>query len=374
MTRSIAQRRAARSRWIAAACWAWATCCGDGKAHAQPIAGPPTAIVTHSALPEDVRPDVAPARLSRLRLPAVDDGSGPRIAPTGYELPTPDEWPARLEPPPPAPPLSWRPTYVPPGAKSGALQQALLRATYLPRLENDSGFGMTDVVKQFTFALPPFVYGSPILVTPGLTMHFLDGPGSLDLPNDVHTIELEFRYLKQLGPRWGIDVAAAPSYYGDFANDSSDAWRVTGRALAAWDWTPTTKLVFGTVILGRDDFFAVPAVGAILTPAPEIRAELIIPRPRLKYRLADDGIAAHWAYLGGEFGGNTWAIDRTGGIADKFTYSDLRLVVGYERAAVRGLSARAEAGWVFDREIEYRSGIPGFSPADTFMLRGEVSY
>lgn len=363
-----------RRRSAAAACIVVWAATHPSAAPCQTLTSPPTVIATHSALPEDARPLAAPATLSRLRLPPSGDAGSFEIAPTGYEPPTPLRQTEFGEMPPPAPPLSLRPTCVPQGAKSGILQQSLLRATYLPRFDAGSGFGMTDVTKQFTLALPPFVYGSPILFTPSWTAHFLDGPATLELPNDVHTLEFEFRYLKQIAPRWGLDLAAAPSYYGDFANDSSDAWRVTGRALAAWDWSPTTKVVFGTLILGRDDYFAIPVVGAILTPAPEVRAELVIPRPRLKYRIRDDDVAAHWTYLGGEFGGNTWAIDRAGGIADKFTYSDLRLVVGYERVAVRGLSARAELGWVFNREIEYRSGIPGFSPTDTLLLRGELSY
>ena len=98
-----------------------------------------------------------------------------------------------------------------------------------------------------------------------------------------------------------------------------------------------------------------------------------MPRPRFAYRYSVDCDVEKYFYLAGEFGGNTWAID-TNGVQDKFTYSDLRMMLGWERRTERGLNARAEFGWVFDREIEFTSGAPGFVPNDTFMARGELSY
>jgi hypothetical protein len=344
----------------------------------QSPSSPPTALPLHSALPGDqVAPSAtSPGRYGRTELTAAlpppsnnatDFVPLPPLAtpqPGGPTLPTE---------PPPAPWFSLAPSYIPPGAKSGAFQQSLLRATYLPRL-GGNGFGMTDVTKQLTFALPPFIAGSPILLTPAATSHFLDGPNTPDLPSEVYDFELEFRYLKQVTPRLGIDLAAAPSYFGDLKNDSHQAWRVTGRALAAYDWTPTVKLVAGALVLGRADYPALPAGGVIWKPSDDWRLDFIFPKPKFARRMFVDGDVEHWSYLAGEFGGNTWAYDRPGGIADKFTYSDLRLIAGWQRYTPSGLSGRVEAGWVFHREITLESGLPGDTPPDTFMVRGEMSY
>lgn len=367
-TRTTSRSRPTR---IAALVLCWISLRCGGVATAQGITTPPTAIATHSALPEDRRVFAEPATLSAIVPSAADAYGNVALAQYGYAL---DEPSLYEEMPPPAPWLSLRPSYLHRDSKSGSLQEALGRATYLPRLSNASGFGMTDLTKSVTLALPPFIAGSPILFTPAYTLHLLDGPGSIDLPGQVHTIDLQFGYMKQVTPRLGMDLSLGPSYYGDFANDSSQAWRLTGRALFAWNWTPYSKIVFGGLLLGREDFYAMPVAGWLWTPNPDLRAELVIPRPRVYWRVYNDGELERFVYLGGEFGGNTWAIDRTGNVPDKFTYSDLRAVVGLQRKMRGGLNGRFEAGWVFNREIEYRSGIPGFTPNDTFLLRGEVSY
>lgn len=289
-----------------------------------------------------------------------------------YATPQPSG-PTLLVEPPEAPLISLRPTYVPPGAKQGILQQSLGRFTYLPRI-GDDGFGLTTLSQQFTFALPPFISGSPILVTPVVATHFTDGPGPTPVPPQLRDYEIEFRWMKQVTPRLGVDLAVAPSYFGDGENDSSDAWRVTGRALGAWNWTETVQVVFGGLYLGRSDWPAVPVGGIIWKPSPDYRFDILLPRPRAYYRIYGCGANEQWIYLGGEFGGNTWAVERPGQVRDKLTYSDLRVVAGWENKYEGGLNLRGEIGWVFDRSIEFVSGFPGFDPSDTLMVRGEMSF
>jgi hypothetical protein len=341
-----------------------------------PPSAPPSVLPIHSALPEDLRPQstvlTSPAPpVTNVVLPSADGSEFITVPPFGQPQTSALIWP---EEPPYAPPLSLRPSYVTPGAKQGSFQNALHRATYLPRLDETDGFGMTDVTQQLTFAVPPFLYGSPILISPAVTTHFLDGPATLDLPSRVYDFELEFRYMKQVTGRWGVDLSIAPSYYGDLENDNSDAWRLTGRAISAWAWTPTVKLVGGAWFLGREDIPVSPIFGAVWKPNDCWQFDILVPRPRIYHRFEAHDDVKNWIYLGGEFGGNSWAIDRAGGVADKFTYRDLRLVVGWERTKTCGLNARVELGWVFDREIEYESGIAGFNPSDTFMLRGELNH
>lgn len=281
--------------------------------------------------------------------------------------------PAEFVPPQEVPFFSWRPSYIPEGAKTGIFQQSLFRTTYLPRI-GDNGFGMTSLNKQFTFALPPFISGSPILLTPSYTTHFLDGPGPIDVPPHLIDGELEFRYMKQATPRLGIDLAVAPSFFSDGHNMSSQAWRVTGRVLGAWTVNERWQIVGGGVYTGRSDFPAVPVAGFIWKPSCDVRVEAVFPRPKVYWRPFVNGTIEHWFYVGGEYGGNTWAIDHEGGIPDKMTYADLRLLVGWQRKTPAGLQGRLELGWVFDRSIEFTSGRPGFNPDDTLMLRGELSF
>jgi hypothetical protein len=345
-----------------------------GASRAQPPSPPPQALPLHSALPEDARRygfSGVPVIEANTTLPPPS-ASAPDFVPLPPLALPPPPGPTFSDEPPPAPLFSWKPTYIPPGAKSGMLQQALVRGTYLPNM-GDDGFGMIDVTKQVTLAVPPFISGSPFLITPAFTAHFLDGPASIHVPSQLYSVELEVRYMKQVTSRLGMDLAVAPSYFGDSHVDISDAFRVTGRALFGWDWTPTLKLVAGGLYLGREDYPAIPVGGVVWKPSPDWRFELVVPRPRIYRRFSVNCDVEHFVYLGGEVGGNTWTIDRGFG-PEKFTYGDLRAVLGYNRAAKSGLNARFEIGWVFDREIEFDTVAPGFLPADTLMARGEVSY
>ena len=82
-----------------------------------------------------------------------------------------------------------------------------------------------------------------------------------------------------------------------------------------------------------------------------------------------------WWYIGGEFGGGIWAIERPSTtMLDVVSYSDLRVLVGYERKIIGGLSRRFEFGYVFDREIDFESATPDVSLDDTFFVRAGATY
>lgn len=340
-----------------------------------PPSPPPAALPVHSALPEEARPaNPAPAESAPRVSQNVPSAEGPEfitVPPFGEPQTSAKIWP---EEPQPAPAFSWRPTIVHKDARQGSWQGGLFRTTYLPRFDGAGGFGITTITKQSTFAVPPFFYGNPILITPSIGVNYLDGPASLDLPSRLHDFELEFRYMRQVTGRFGFDSAIAPAYFGDLKNDSSDAWRLTGRFIAAWDWSPTLKFVGGAWFLGREDIPVSPIFGGVWKPNDCWQVDAVFPRPRVYYRFEAHDDVKNWIYVGGEFGGNSWAIDRAGGVPDKVTYRDLRLVVGWERTKKLGLNGRLELGWVFDREIEYVSNIAKFYPDDTLMLRGELSY
>ena len=84
--------------------------------------------------------------------------------------------------------------------------------------------------------------------------------------------------------------------------------------------------------------------------------------------------ASWWGYTAGEFGGNSYAIERTWGADDIATYRDLRFILGIERKDISGMYHRFEVGYVFDRLVSYQSGTPSFAPTPTVMLRGEAVF
>jgi len=87
------------------------------------------------------------------------------------------------------------------------------------------------------------------------------------------------------------------------------------------------------------------------------------------------GLDERWLYVGGEFGGGAWAVERASGAPDELDVTDWRVFVGVERKIVGGLSRRVEVGYVFSRTLEYASDPDNeISLDDTLMLRAGITY
>ena len=170
-------------------------------------------------------------------------------------------------------------------------------------------------------------------------------------------------------------VAVRPAMASDFQT-SQDALRITGRALATWQWVPERlTLLFGVVYLDRNDLPVLPGVGLIWTPSPDWRLDVIFPRPKLARRLVFlPRQREDWAYLGGSLGGRTWAVERQPGVSDQLTLRDYRLYLGWERILEGGSGLSVEAGYVFGREMEYEGVSLSQSFNDAFVIRGGVTF
>jgi hypothetical protein len=210
-----------------------------------------------------------------------------------------------------------------------------------------------------------------LMVSPNLGVHFLDGPQQTDLPGQLYDVSFAINYRRTINERWSYMVGATPSFYTDGDNTSSDMFRMMGLALVFWECTDYLQLSFGAIYLDREDIAALPAVGLVYKPSEEARLELMFPRPRILRRIADDGERSHWIYLAGELGGGSWAIERSNGQDDIFTYGALRMLLGYEvqRASKQGFAPRVELGWVFNRSVEYKSGVGDYDPGSAALIR-----
>ena len=72
---------------------------------------------------------------------------------------------------------------------------------------------------------------------------------------------VDFMWRKQFNDRWGSMIAVRPAVASDFQT-SQDAIRITGRALATWQWVPERlSLLLGAVYLDRNDLAVLPGVG-----------------------------------------------------------------------------------------------------------------
>lgn len=238
----------------------------------------------------------------------------------------------------------------------------------LPTAEEGLGVTSVDIKGTLKFAKLPFLF-----VTPRVAWHFLDGPPTTDLPPRLFDLSLDTTAFVPLNDRWMIQAGVAPGMYTDL-HAMQDSFRITGRGLVFYRWSPQLQVAGGFIYLGRKDITALPAIGAVYTPSDDIKAELLFPKPKVAYRYHHDLDRERWVYLTGELGGGTWAIQRSSGGDDIATYRDLQLLLGIEHKETGGLNWQMEGGYVFSREIEYESQIGNTELPATAVLRLVLSF
>lgn len=269
-------------------------------------------------------------------------------------------------------------TQLPPGTRDGIFQKVLFTGTWLPQLEDDS-LGWGDLEAGVVFGFPFFRRDTPLIITPRYGAHFIEGAEGFDLPDIVYDASFEFRHMRKFGGGpWAMDVAVTLGHYSDYEEDHSDAFRVTGRGIAVYESLPGVKWLLGAAYLNRAGASVLPIVGVIYDPDPFVSYELIFPRPRISWQLPWSDAAngdEHWAFVGGEFGGGVWSIQRPAADAhDLLTYSDVRILAGYERKIIGGISRRFEIGYVFARELELEEAGSEFDLDDTLFARVGLTY
>ncbi len=262
--------------------------------------------------------------------------------------------------------------------RPGMFQKLIFQGTWLARGVGSRGFGQNDLESKMILALPCPTRDSPLVITPGFTVHYLDGPVDLDLPPRLFEAYTQFRWLSQVTPQWGLDLAITPGVFSDFNQGSNKAFRLTGHGAVAWTCNPTTKFVLGAAYLDRIDYNVIPIGGVIWTPNDDVRFDLIFPEPKISGRIhCFDSLSKNvetWAYLKGEYAGDVWAIAHTDGSNDRVLIRDCRVILGLQRKTPRGLTASVEVGYVFSRHIQFSGDTPDFDPADTVLLRGGLMY
>ncbi|MEA3341951.1 MAG: DUF6268 family outer membrane beta-barrel protein, partial [Chloroflexota bacterium] len=224
---------------------------------------------------------------------------------------------------------------------------------------------------------------TPLVITPGFAVHYLDGPQTPDLPPRVFDSYVQFRHMRKLSPRWGMELAVTPGVYSDFEQGSDEALRITGHFGAMWSCTERFDVLLGVVYLPYNTLRILPFAGFAWRPNEDWKIQITVPRPMVARRVywfspypagiymedACVSTISDWVYIAGELGGGSWAIRREAGMIDLVTYRDLRLVFGFERIDLEGLDYHAEIAYVFCRKYQYETDTPDVRPGDSLMLR-----
>lgn len=225
------------------------------------------------------------------------------------------------------------------------------------------------------------IYGPPPpMLTFGSSYTSFTSPQDFPLPESLYDFSLGGTWIRPLTPRWMLRIMASAAYASDLHNNSSDAWQFRGGLFATYQWTKNLNLLVGAFASGRDDLPVLPGIGAIWTPTPFWRVDLMMPRPRVSYLLAHSGTREHWIFLAAGLSGGTWAFEDDRGQAilnDKLTYREFRVALGWESAPPRrsrlipgrGRKWEAQIGYVFGREFEFERQPRELSIDSALMLR-----
>ena len=279
-------------------------------------------------------------------------------------------------------PATTLPSMAPITGMTRFLQEIRLDYTWMDGQQNRANhFTFNNVEVTATFAFP-FLYSqqNPLLVTPGFSWYFLDGPADpvmgADMPPQVYDAFMDFEWNPQVTPWFGGELGFRIGAYSDFEKWDGRAIRYTGQGLALLTLSPSIQFKAGLVYLDRVRVQMLPAGGFVWTPNPDWRFDILFPNPRLSRRLAMVGPTEWWLYVRGEYGGDSWVVFRRSlGFVDQVDYNDIRVALGTEFHRRGGMSGLFEVGVAVDRELYPRSGAPGPYPLpETFFLRAGLAF
>jgi hypothetical protein len=255
----------------------------------------------------------------------------------------------------------------------GPLKSVSLATTWLGG--DDLGFTDFELSSKFGWFDIPQHKISLLTLTPLLGVHFVDGPDAPDLPGQLYDMSLDIKGLLPLSqdPVVAVEVGLTPGLFSDFEHGTDEALRISARVVGYYVYSPTLTFALGASYNDRFDVEWLVVGGVVWKPNVDTNIELTFPKARFARRFNLCGETEDWWYIVNEFSGGAWAVERTTGAVDIAAYRDLRLSVGWEHRTQSGFSTTLEAGWVFNRTLEYRSG-GEFEQDDTFMIKGTVRF
>jgi len=276
----------------------------------------------------------------------------------------------------------WGPGYMLSNPESGPylrlFQDIRLDYTWIAGEATDTDVGIHDIEVGTTVNFPNFLWTQqPLHISPGFILHLWDGPtGAADLPSNAYSAFATFDYTTNPQLRAGAEANVTVGVFSDFNTVTTDSVRAFGTGLGFFRVTPTVTLKGGVTYLDRLDLKLLPAFGLFWRPNEDVYFEIFFPKPKLSQRITTWGNTDVWLYVGGEYGGSSWTVERTAGNSERADLNDIRVYGGFEFVSrVSAWRGYIEAGGVFERELFYENSVQDNRDLDsTFMLRAGVAY
>lgn len=221
----------------------------------------------------------------------------------------------------------------------------------------------------------PFMPGWILQWTNEFRLRNWDGPlGVPGLPGEAFRFGWDFELeTPQNGPV-SMSFGITPSINTDFGGSlSSTAFQLDGRALFLFTLDQYWSIALGAAYWDRVDDRLLPYAGLIYRD-DFWEWRIMYPETTISLFLGNEAQWAKWAYIRAEYHVEAYEVNTGAGGMDEVELSDYRLLGGFKMNA--GLYQWfIEAGWVFDREIDY--GLPAngkITPDTGFIARAGWRY
>lgn len=196
------------------------------------------------------------------------------------------------------------------------------------------------------------------------------GTPAVDLPGAVYRFGLDMRLRSGMTGGWSYELGFNPALATDFRETlTSDAYLWDGHAVAFWQMSPQWMLAIGALYWDRVDDIVLPYAGAVWRPSDIWEFRLIFPKPRISVFVGAPWGVPTWLYTEAEYHVEAYQV-RPKLFADetRVQIEDWR-VVGGLRWETGTVTSFVEAGYIFDREVEYKNLASDFDVDSGFIGR-----
>ncbi len=207
--------------------------------------------------------------------------------------------------------------------------------------------------------------------TPEFNYRSWSGPGLIDLPGSVYRFASDFELATPANNPWSIQLGFTPAIVTDTrAALNRDGFNFDGRGVLFLRASQEWMVALGATYWNRVQNLILPYAGVVWTPNDRWELRLLYPQSRISYFLGNLWGRAAWAYGGVEYHVEAYQIGLTGadGSNEKIQIADYRATLGL-RSEGSGVTGFVEVGLVFDRQVMFLHGTPGFDINNGFMGR-----
>ncbi len=216
----------------------------------------------------------------------------------------------------------------------------------------------------------PFIPGWLLTWTNEFRLRNWSGPeGGPGLPGKAFRFGWDFELATPKTGPISMKLGVTPSINTDFDGSlGAAAFQLDGRALFIFQMNQNWNLVLGAGYWDRVDDRIIPYVGLVYRD-DYWEWRIMYPETTISLFLGNEALGSKWVYMRAEYHVEAYDVRTARGGSDQVELEDYRLMFGFRMDG--GMSSWfTEAGWVFDRNINYGLAANGsYTQNTTAMVR-----